>query len=424
MQLQISLDTSTDDRIDSWSRRERQKWFLSLLSGTCLIYATRTSIPLLIPVISEEKNWSKFDSGIILSSFFWGYTLTQVASGYISDRIGGQKVLWISALGWSATTFFLPEIIEFFSDDGTTVFLVAAVRMINGAFQGMHFPSTISLISQRLHEAERASFFSLLTSGSALGTLLTGSLGSYLLDNYNWATVLRVLGSMSLAWTLLLSYHTLSFKGKMTSTKMITGYILPWSKLLSKPPFWSCVIGHACQNNCFFVLLSWMSTYFHDTFPEAKGWVVNMVPWLSMLPCTFLGKVLSEKIIKAGYSVTVTRKIIQTICFVVEIGSLLFLTKVENFQSAIFCLALIIGGSGFHNNAIAVNPSDLAPKHSGSVFGLMNTVGAIPGFLGVYFSGHILHVTHSWSVVFLFIAVIDALGCIMYLLFGSGQAII
>jgi len=62
----------------------------------------------------------------------------------------------------------------------------------------------------------------------------------------------------------------------------------------------------------------------------------------------------------------------------------LFAAKVKSFQSAVLCLALIIGGSGFHNNAIAVNPSDLAPKHSGSVFGLMNTVGAIPGMFNQY----------------------------------------
>ncbi|XP_070171161.1 voltage-gated purine nucleotide uniporter SLC17A9 isoform X3 [Polyergus mexicanus] len=387
MQLQISLGIPLDDRSgSSWPRKEKRKWFLSLLCGTCLIYATRTSIPLLTPIISKEKHWSKPESGIILSSFFWGYTLTQVISGYISDKI--------------------------------------VVRMINGAFQGMHFPSMISLISQRLHEAERASFFSLLTSGSALGTLLTGSLGSYLLENYNWMTVFRILGGMSLAWTILLSYHILPFKERTIYTTSNTSYTLPWLKLLSKSPFWSCVIGHACQNNCFFVLLSWMPTYFHDIFPEVKIWIVNIIPWLSMLPCTFLGKFMSERIIKAGYSVTLTRKIIQTICFVTEIGSLLFLTKVKNFQSAILCLALTIGGSGFHNNAIAVNPSDLAPKHSGSVFGLMNTVGAIPGFLGVYFSGYILHVTHSWHIVFLLIAVIDALGCVTYILFGSGQAII
>lgn len=61
-----------------------------------------------------------------------------------------------------------------------------------------------------------------------------------------------------------------------------------------------------------------------------------------------------------------------------------FAAKVKSFQSAVLCLALTIGGSGFHNNAIAVNPSDLAPKHSGSVFGLMNTVGAIPGMCNQY----------------------------------------
>ena len=59
----------------------------------------------------------------------------------------------------------------------------------------MHFPSMISLTSQQLSESERASFFSLVTSGSALGTLLTGVLGSYVLENYQWDTVFRVLGN-------------------------------------------------------------------------------------------------------------------------------------------------------------------------------------------------------------------------------------
>lgn len=38
-----------------------------------------------------------------------------------------------------------------------------------------------------------------------------------------------------------------------------------------------------------------------------------------------------------------------------------------------------IGGTGFHNSAVVVTPQDIAPIHSGSVFGLMNTFGAIPG---------------------------------------------
>lgn len=59
---------------------------------------------------------------------------------------------------------------------------------------GVHFPSMSSLTSQHLAEKERASFFSILTSGSAVGTLFTGTFGSYLLDYYGWPTVFYVIG--------------------------------------------------------------------------------------------------------------------------------------------------------------------------------------------------------------------------------------
>uniref|UniRef100_A0A0C9RKY1 Slc17a9 protein n=1 Tax=Fopius arisanus TaxID=64838 RepID=A0A0C9RKY1_9HYME len=266
----VNMDAGSEEKNSFWSRRERKRWFISLLCGTCLLYATRTSVPLLMPVISKERKLSKADSGIILSSFFWGYTLTQVASGYISDRIGGQKIMWIAALGWSFTTFTLPNVIEEFSSGDHYVEIIAMARTITGAFQGMHFPSVISLTSQHLDESERASFFGLLTSGSALGTLLTGSLGSYLLVKFSWAVVFQVLGSLGLLWTLLLYYQTLNAQRRRTTSRNSreSSKSLPWRELWSKSPFWSCVFAHACQNNCFFVLLSWMPTYFHDTFPD------------------------------------------------------------------------------------------------------------------------------------------------------------
>jgi ACS family sodium-dependent inorganic phosphate cotransporter-like MFS transporter 9 len=82
------------------------------------------------------------------------------------------------------------------------------------------------------------------------------------------------------------------------------------------------------------------------------------------------------------------------------------------------------GLSGFHNNAVTVNPQDLAPSHSGSVFGLMNTVGAIPGFLGVYLAGHILELTQSWSAVFSTLAAINTVGWIIYTIFGSAEQVV
>lgn len=59
-------------------RHEKRLWFFTLLSGTCMLYSTRTTMPLLVPSVAAELKWTKTDSGTVLSSFFWGYTLTQV----------------------------------------------------------------------------------------------------------------------------------------------------------------------------------------------------------------------------------------------------------------------------------------------------------------------------------------------------------
>jgi len=100
---------------------------------------------------------------------------------------------------------------------------------------------------------------------------------------------------------------------------------VPWALLFSRPAFWALVVAHACQNNCFFTLVSWLPTYFHEMYPDARGWVVNMVPWLFTVPCTFLGKWMSERLIIRGYSVTNTRKLVETACLLTQAIGLLAL---------------------------------------------------------------------------------------------------
>lgn len=34
--------------------------------------------------------------------------------------------------------------------------------------------------------------------------------------------------------------------------------------------FRSLLVGHFCENNAFYILLSWLPTYFHENFPDAK----------------------------------------------------------------------------------------------------------------------------------------------------------
>lgn len=140
--------------------------------------------------------------------------------------------------------------------------------------------------------------------------------------------------------------------------------------------------------------------------------------------CTLTAKVLTDKLIARNWSLTAVRKFIQSICFGIQIIALLvMMLPVTSFYAALACMTVIVGGSGFHNAAVTVNPQDLAPNFSGSVFGLMNTVGAIPGFLGVYLAGHILELTQSWPAVFSTSIVINVAGWVIFLIFGSAESV-
>lgn len=45
---------------------------------------------------------------------------------------------------------------------------------------------------------------------------------------------------------------------------------VPWRRLFRKPAVWAAVISQLSAACSFFVLISWLPTFFKETFPDAK----------------------------------------------------------------------------------------------------------------------------------------------------------
>ncbi len=143
------------------SRREKYVWFCTLLLGTTAVYACRTTMPLVAPSASKDLKWSKTEVGTVLSSFFWGYALTQILGGYLSDKFGAEKVLLAAGVGWGFVTvshagkfrnflhtfnyffhqFWFPQLVYMFSEHDTAFSFILFARVFLGACQGVHFPA-------------------------------------------------------------------------------------------------------------------------------------------------------------------------------------------------------------------------------------------------------------------------------------------
>lgn len=63
--------------------------------------------------------------------------------------MGGQRVIFLAAIGWSLITFWMPELLVLTPRQWYyTIPFIVTIRILMGALQGVHFPSMISITSQ------------------------------------------------------------------------------------------------------------------------------------------------------------------------------------------------------------------------------------------------------------------------------------
>lgn len=68
----------------------------------------KVNISVAIIPMADDFGWSSTVSGLVQSSFFFGYMLTQIPGGYIIAKKGGRKILPLGVGLWSLATAAVP----------------------------------------------------------------------------------------------------------------------------------------------------------------------------------------------------------------------------------------------------------------------------------------------------------------------------
>ncbi|XP_032734711.1 solute carrier family 17 member 9 isoform X5 [Lontra canadensis] len=382
-----------------WSRPECQAWTGTLLLGTCLLYCARVSMPVCAVSMSQDFGWNKKETGTALSSFFWGYCLTQVVGGHLGDRIGGEKVILLSACAWGFLTAATPLLTHL---SGAHLVFMTFSRILTGLLQGVYFPALTSLLSQKVRESERAFTYSTVGAGSQFGMLVTGAVGSLLLDRYGWPSVFYFSGGLTLLWVCYVYRCLLNGKGTVARPHPGLGH------LGARP---ADVQAHQSS--------------LETAFPEAfsLGWVFNVVPWLVAIPASLFSGFLSDHLINQGYRTITVRKFMQVMGLGLSSVFALCLGHTSSFCTSVVFASASIGLQTFNHSGISVNIQDLAPSCAGFLFGVANTAGALAGVVGVSLGGYLLETTGSWTSMFNLVAAVGSLGLCTFLLFGEAQRV-
>uniref|UniRef100_A0A673MCA3 Solute carrier family 17 member 9-like n=1 Tax=Sinocyclocheilus rhinocerous TaxID=307959 RepID=A0A673MCA3_9TELE len=292
-------------------------------------------------------------------------------------------------------------------------------RFLMGLLQGVHYPSLASLCSQKVVESERGFLISTVGSGSYLGTLVIGGVGSLMLDLYGWESVFYVSGLLSVLWAYCMWKYLLKGEGPIITLESLgsagTQSKLSkrnWLRLFRQPAVCAVIITHLCTASTFFTLLSWLPTFFKDTFPDAKGWVFNVIPWFVAIPSSLFSGCLSDHLIRQGFDTASVRKLMQFFSMGVSSVFTLFLCGTTAFPTAVALVSATMGLTTFSHSGVSVNVQDLHTLYFNPNWVIM-----------VYFSGYLIEATGSWASVFGLITVVNLLGLGTFLSFAEARRV-
>src|SRR5688572_18088975 len=97
---------STNAVVTGWPKRGTVLVMCFLATFVCFL--DRVNMSVAAVAMQREFGWSESTKGMVLASFFVGYLVFQIPSGWLASRFGGRNVMAVAIIWWSLFTLLTP----------------------------------------------------------------------------------------------------------------------------------------------------------------------------------------------------------------------------------------------------------------------------------------------------------------------------
>jgi ACS family glucarate transporter-like MFS transporter len=358
-------------------------WVLGWLCTLSMItYIDRVCIMQVQDDMKRDLGLSNADFGWAFSAFALAYAAFEVPTGWLGDRIGPRKVLTRIMLCWLAFTALTGAVWNWTS--------LIVVRFLFGAGEAGAYPNIARATKNWFSYQQRGLAQGLIWTfgrwGGAIAPVLIGLLAA----PWGWRGAFVILGLLGLIWVI---FFNLRFRdtpqehegANETERALIAGPApasapapLSWSTVLTSPTLWCLSFMYFCSNSGWSFFITWVSQYVkHDLkMTGIEGDLASGAPlFLGGIGC-MLGGPLTDRAVRL-LGPRWGRTLQGFIAYF--LGASLFLYGGLITDSLpVLAFWSICFASFFKDFAMAASWSttlDIGHRYSGTVAGLMNTVG-------------------------------------------------
>ncbi|MCM0761060.1 MULTISPECIES: MFS transporter [Sporomusa] len=380
-------------------------------------YFDRISVLTFLPLIRADLDLSHEQIGFAASIFFFAYAVAQVSAGYLADKIGSKRVMYLAIVVFTAVTFVTGLVRNY------TQFIL--LRLGLGLGEGHHFSPANKTISDWFPKSEKGRATAFFSTTWAFAPAIIPVLITYIAAAMggSWREIFFVLAIPGLVGIAILWYFVsdkpeeMLAKGRLSQEEydyIKAGLVtadednvkkLGIGVIIKDPSLWLYSLQLFCLLAIYWGSTSWISSFLF----EQHGFSLKTMGLLASLPyavaiiSTMLGGTLMDKVFHRT-------KPVALISFLAAIPILIYMGQIPKGSTNLLILMLIL--NGFFVNmvwgVIYAYPQMRYPKEViGSAVGLTNGLGQLGAFISPLAAGYLVHKTAagiSYDNVFLMFA--------------------
>jgi ACS family glucarate transporter-like MFS transporter len=409
-----------------------------LFAVTTINYADRATISIAGPEIKKALGLSPVQMGYVFSAFAWSYVLAQLPGGWLLDRFGSKITYFFSIFLWSLFTMFTGAV--GFATGGAAVAMLFLLRFAVGAAEAPSFPGNSRITSAWFPTHERGLASAIFNSAQYFATVLFAPIMGWLVHSYGWQSVFYVMGALGMAMSFIwlktiygpkdhptISAGELAFLqeggalvdidgAKRSAQPSQVNTLACIKELLGNRMLLGVYIGQYCITTLTYFFLTWFPVY----LVQERGMTILKAGFVASLPAIagFLGGIvggwLSDRLSKAGHSLSVARKLPIVIGMLLS-TSMIACNYIQTDMLVVAVMSLAFFGKGVGALGWAV-VADTSPKEAGGLSGaLFNTFGNTAGITTPIVIGYIVQGTGSFAGALVYVGANAAMAIVCYL---------
>ncbi len=385
----------------------RVRWTICamLFVATSINYMDRQVIAILKPTLQHSIGLTEVSYGYIVDAFQIAYALGLLAAGRLIDKLGTRIGYMLVMAVWSLSAIGHAL--------ANTALEFGFARFFLGLGESGNFPAAIKTVAEWFPQNERSLATGIFNSGANVGAILAPIIVPWVTLRYGWHMAFVSTGLFSALWILwwLRNYRKPTDHPNLTNAELRhiyresaieMGPTLPWRRLLGYRQTWAFSIAKFLTDPIWWFYLFWLPSYFSVKFNLNLSHLG--LPLVIVYNVSVIGSIgggwLPAPFRRLGLSPNYARlaAMLFCACMVVPIFTA---TSLKSEWAAIALLSIAAGAHQGWSANLFTTSSDMFPRSAvGAVVGIGGMAGSAGGAIFAFFAGHILQLTHSYTILF------------------------